>query len=205
MTSRGWIASLVVRWRRWVTGARSTWDATPPPFAIRLEQREVASGARLGIDWRQSCPRCKSICIRATDRCVTCCGRRHREIPAPGKAHAEWIARGAGRSRLVVAIGSAAALDLGARPENEKAGDYVKALLSGLERATVATFADVCDGDGARRRAGGGAPRWQKCHNRGKLPNVQSELDFANIVSRVQPGETLSDAERAALRTKRWS
>ena len=176
---------------------RQTWDATPPPFAIRLEQREVASGARLGIDVATKLP-ALYVDLYQSDGSV-----RHLLRPAPsgkpGKAHAEWIAGAPAGPRLVVAIGSAAALDLGARPENEKAGDYVKALLSGLERATVATFADVAM---VTVRAGepAVAPTVAKVPQP-RPANVRSER-CANIVSRVQLGETLTDADRAALRTE---
>ncbi len=59
---------------------------------------------------------------------------RHLLRPAvsgrAGKPHAEWVATPPTGQRLVAAIGSATPLDLGARPETERAADYLAVLAS---------------------------------------------------------------------------
>jgi hypothetical protein len=176
---------------------RQTWDAAPPPFAMRLEQREVASGARLGIDVATLLP-ALYVDLYQGDGSV-----RHLLRPSPsgkpGKPRAEWIAASPPGPRLVVAIGSAAPLDLGARPDSEKAADYVAALLSGLERAAGPTSADVAMVT-VRAAEPAVAPAVAKVPQP-RPTNVRSDR-CANIVSRAQLGETLSDADRAALRTE---
>jgi serine/threonine-protein kinase len=176
---------------------RQTWDAAPPSFAMRLDQREVANGARLGIDFATKLP-VLYVDLYPSDGSV-----RHLLRPSPSgkpaKAHAEWLAGGPAGPRLVVAIGSAVPLDLGARPDNEKAADYVAALMSGLERAAVPTSADV-----AMVTVRAGEPAVAPAVAKVPQPrptNVRSDR-CANIVSRAQMGETLSDADRAALRTE---
>jgi hypothetical protein len=180
---------------------RRTWDATPPPLAMRLDQREVASGARLGIDVATKLP-ALYVDLYQSDGSV-----RHLLRPSPsgkpGKAHAEWLAGAPAGPRLVVAIGSAAPLDLGARPDSETAAEYVAGLLSGLERAAVPTFADVAMVTvhaGEPAVAPGVVPGVAKVPQ-ARPTNVRSDR-CANIVSRAQLGETLSDADRAALRAE---
>jgi hypothetical protein len=205
----GRVAEDVVRVDRFACGPMAavdalvlrSWNATPPAFAIRLGQREVASGGRVGIDVASTLP-ALYVDLYQSDGSV-----RHLLRPGPSgkpvKPHAEWIAGGPAGPRLVVAIGSAAPLDLGARPDSEKAADYVAALRSGLERATGPTSADVAM---VTVRAGEpalppvGAPTVAKVPQ-ARPAGARSER-CANIVSRAQLGETLSDADRAALRTE---
>jgi len=172
---------------------RQTWDATPPTFAIRLDQREVASGVRLGIDVVTTLP-ALYVDLYQSDGSV-----RHLLRPAPSgkpsKSHVEWVAAPPPGPRLVVAIGSATPLDLGARPDAEKAADYLAALQTGLQRSAVASSADV-----AMVTVRAAEPAAAKVPQ-ARPTNVRSDR-CANIVSRAQLGEALSDAERAALRTE---
>ena len=177
---------------------RQTWDAAPPPLAIRLDQREVASGRRLGIDVATTLPTLY-VDLYQSDGSV-----RHLLRPAPsgeprsgkpGEPHAEWIAVPPPGPRLVVAIGSATPLDLGARPDTERAAEYLAILQTGLQRSAAASSADV-----AMVTVHAVEPGVVK----GAQPYRAKVLSgrCANIVSRAQLGETLSDAERATLRTE---
>lgn len=177
---------------------RQTWDAAPPPLAIRLDQREVASGRRLGIDVATTLPTLY-VDLYQSDGSV-----RHLLRPAPsgeprsgkpGEPHAEWIAVPPPGPRLVVAIGSATPLDLGARPDTERAAEYLAILQLGLQRSAAASSADV-----AMVTVHAVEPGVVK----GAQPYRAKVLSgrCANIVSRAQLGETLSDAERATLRTE---
>jgi hypothetical protein len=172
---------------------RQTWDAGPSTFAIRLDQREVASGARLGIDVATMLP-ALYIDLYQGDGLV-----HHLLHPSasgrPAAPHVEWIATLPPGPRLVVAIGAATPLDLGARPEAEKAVDYLALLQTELPRSATASSADIAvvtvrTPETAVRNAPKPHPA-----------NVRSER-CANIVSRVQMGETLTDAERTTLSTE---
>ena len=105
---------------------RRTWDGTPPELAVRLDQRIVASGARLAIDVPTALP-ALYVDIYQGDGSV-----RHLLRPAPSgtltRPIADWVATPPPGPRLVVAIGSATPLDLGTRPETERASDYLAAL-----------------------------------------------------------------------------
>jgi len=177
---------------------RQTWDGAAPPLTIRLDQREVASGGRLGIDVATTLP-ALYVDLYQSDGSV-----RHLLRPAPsgeprpgkpGEPHAEWIAAPPPGQRLVVAIGSATPLDLGARPDTERAGEYLAILRTGLQHSAAASSADVAMV--TVRAVEPGAVKGAQPYR----ANVLSGR-CANIVSRAQLGETLSDAERATLRTE---
>jgi predicted Ser/Thr protein kinase len=172
---------------------RQTWAATPTALAIRLEQREVASGARLGIDVVTTLPAIY-IDLYQSDGSV-----RHLLRPAQsgraGKPRAEWPATPPPGPRLVVAIGSAIPLDLGARPDIEKAADYLTVLQQRLRGDAVPPSADL-----AMVTVRAAEPAVAKVPQP-RPANLRSDR-CANIVSRAQLGETLSDAEIAALRTE---
>ena len=173
-----------------------TWDATPPTFAIRLDQREVASGTRLKIDVATTLP-ALYVDLFPSDGSV-----RHLLRPAKsgktGKLHVEWIAGSTPGPSLIVAIGSVTPLDLGARPDTERAAAYVAALQAGLQHSAVPTFADV-----AVVIVRPAEPTVVSTIAKTPQPrptNLRSDR-CTNIVSRAQLGETLTDAERAELRT----
>jgi hypothetical protein len=172
---------------------RQTWAATPTALAIRLEQREVARGARLGIDVVTTLPAIY-IDLYQSDGSV-----RHLLRPAQsgraGKPRAEWPATPPPGPRLVVAIGSAIPLDLGARPDIEKAADYLTVLQQRLRGDAVPPSADL-----AMVTVRAAEPAVAKVPQP-RPANLRSDR-CANIVSRAQLGETLSDAEIAALRTE---
>jgi hypothetical protein len=173
-----------------------TWDATPPTFAIRLDQREVASGTRLKIDVATTLP-ALYVDLFSSDGSV-----RHLLRPAKsgktGKLHVEWIAGSTPGPSLIVAIGSVTPLDLGARPDTERAAAYLEALQAGLQHSAVPTFADV-----AVVTVRPAEPTVVSTIAKTPQPrptNLRSDR-CTNIVSRAQLGETLTDAERAELRT----
>jgi hypothetical protein len=95
----------------------------------------------------------------------------------------------------VVAIGSAIPLDLGARPDIEKAADYLTVLQQRLRGDAVPPSADL-----AMVTVRAAEPAVAKVPQP-RPANLRSDR-CANIVSRAQLGETLSDAEIAALRTE---
>jgi serine/threonine protein kinase len=172
---------------------RRTWDGVPPALAVRLDQRIVASGARLGINVVTVLP-ALYVDLYQSDGSV-----RHLLRPAPSgtanRALADWVATPPPGTRLVVALGSATPLDLGTRPETERASDYLAALQLRLQRAAVPPAADlsivtVIAAEPAMAKA---PPR---------RPTSLKSDRCANIVSRAQLGETLSDGELAALRTE---
>jgi hypothetical protein len=172
---------------------RQTWHTSPSTFAVRLDQHEVASGARVAIDVATVQP-ALYIDLYQGDGSV-----RHLLRPTPsgraGKPHAEWIATPPPGPRLVVAIGSAVPLDLGGRPDTENAAEYLAILQRRLQADAVPRFADL-----AMLTVRAAEPAAAKVTQ----PRPQKLLSdrCANIVSRAQLGETLSDAEIVALRTE---
>jgi hypothetical protein len=168
-----------------------TKKSTPPTFAIQLDKRSIASGARLGINVTTTLP-ALYVDLYQGDGSV-----RHLSRPvvgAPRKSRAEWIAMPPAGQRLIVAIGAAAPLDLGARPETEPASGYLAALRSRLQGAGEPPVADLAmvTVDAAEPTAKLPPPQ---------LKRLQSDR-CENITARAQLGETLSDAELAALRTE---
>ena len=171
---------------------RENWNSTPTPLAIRLDQRTAVSGSRLAINVATALP-VVYVDLYQADGSV-----RHLLRPSAsgvaGKLPVEWIATPPSGARLVLAIGATRPLGLGSRPDTEKTADYLAALQPRLQ-GTAADLATVQVQVPVRAvepvakvvqpRQGG--VRSDKC---------------ANIVSRAQLGETLSDAEISALRTE---
>jgi serine/threonine protein kinase len=167
---------------------RETWNLTPPTLAIRLDQRNVVSGSRLAINVTTALP-VLYVDLYQADGLV-----RHLLRPSAtgvvSKLPVEWIATPPSGSRLVLAIGAARPLELGSRPETEKTADYLAALqprLQGVVADLAMVQVRVAEPVAKVLQPRPGGVRSDKC---------------ANIVSRAQLGETLSDAEIAALRTE---
>ena len=97
--------------------------------------------------------------------------------------------------RLIVAFGAATPLELGQRPEIEPAANYLDALRSRIDEAKPPLAADL-----AMVIVRAAEPAVVKLPQL-RPPPVRSQK-CANIVSRAQLGETLSDAELAVLRTE---
>jgi serine/threonine protein kinase len=174
---------------------RRTWDGAPPELAVRLDQRIVASGARLAINVLTALP-ALYVDIYQGDGSV-----RHVLRPAPSgtltRPIADWVATPPPGPRLVVALGSATPLDLGTRPETERASDYLAALQLRLQRAAVPPAADLAT---VTVTVVAAEPAVVKAPPR--RPTSLKSDRCANIVSRAQLGETLSDGELSALRTE---
>ena len=193
---------------------RQSWDSVPPAFVLRPAQREVASGAHLGIDVSTARP------ILYVDLFQSDGSVRHVARPprsgAASKPHADFVAGPGAGPALIVAIGSAVALDLGVRPEAERAVDYLAVLRSRLQAAVAPPFADVAMvtvlpaapivGKPLPAEPAVGKPRPNEQAIVKPSPQAHSQSlrsgRCANIISRAQLGETLSDDELAALRTE---
>jgi hypothetical protein len=115
-------------------------DISRPAFTIQVDSTQVAIGARLGIDVITALSN-DYVDIYQADGLV-----RHVLRPVPSEAatkpHVNWKAMSPVGPGLVVAIGSATPLDLGARAETEKAADYLAILQARLESAAVPPAAD---------------------------------------------------------------
>ena len=174
------------------TRIRETWNVTPPTLAIRLDQRTVMSGSQIAINVATALP-VVYVDLYQADGSV-----RHLLRPSAsgiaGKLPVEWIATPPSGSRLVLAIGATRPLDLGGRPETEKTADYLAALQPRLQGAAadLAMVQVQVPVRAAEPVAKVVQPR----------PSGVRSDKCANIVSRAQLGETLSDAELAALRTE---
>ena len=159
---------------------RRTWDGATPSLIIHPEQAAVTSGARARISVATALPAIY-LDLYQVDGSV-------RHLLRGGGRSAEWTATPPGGPRMLVAIGAIAPLDLGQRPETERASTYLDVLRSVLPKAAAADLAMVIERPpepvAVRPQS---HPRSEKC---------------ANIVSRAQLGETLTDAELAALRTE---
>jgi predicted Ser/Thr protein kinase len=159
---------------------RRTWDGTTPSLIIHPEQAAVASGAHARISVATAL-RAIYVDLYQAD------GSVHHLLRGSGRS-AEWIATPPGGPRMLVAIGAIAPLDLGHRPETERASTYLDVLRPLLPKAVAADLAMVIERPpepvAVRPQS---HPLSEKC---------------ANIVSRAQLGETLTDAELAALRTE---
>ena len=173
----------------------ATWERTPPTFAVRPDQAECGERvARLRHRRRHDAARAStSISTSLTERCVICCGRRRRAQRPTGRwsgpprrrPAADWSWRSARRTPL----------DLWPRPDTEPEADYLDALRPLLDGAAAPVAADLamvtCVPPNRRLRK-----------RRKPRPAHARPEKCANIVSRAQLGETLSDAELAALRTE---
>jgi predicted Ser/Thr protein kinase len=171
---------------------RHTWDSTQPTFAMRLDHHDVASGARLGIEIATMLP-ALYVDLYQVDGSV-----RHLARPTPSgasKPHVQWVAALPPGQRLIVAIGSAIPLDLGTRPDTEAAADYLAALQPLLQHATAPSAADLA------MVTVHPAPPAISTVRQPRTQILRSDRCI-NIINRAQLGETLSDAELAALRTE---
>jgi hypothetical protein len=193
---------------------RQSWDAVPPAFALRPAASEVASGSRLGLDVTTTSP-AFYIDVFQNDGSVRHVARPPRS-GAAAVPHAEFTAGPGAGPALVVAIGSAVALDLGVRPEVEKAAAYLAVLGPRLQSASSAPSADVAivtvrPAEAVAAKPGPAGLSGAKVHTGDqivvKTPEIKRPAALRssrcmNIINRVQLGETLSDEERAALRTE---
>jgi predicted Ser/Thr protein kinase len=172
---------------------RETWNGVPPVLAVRLNQPNVASGARLAIGVTTTLG-ALYLDLFDGDGSV-----RHLLRPgqsgATGRRTVEWTAASPPGARLIVAFGAATPLELGQRPEIEPAANYLDALRSRIDEAKPPLAADV-----AMVIVRAAEPAVVKLPQL-RPPPVRSQK-CANIVSRAQLGETLSDAELAVLRTE---
>jgi serine/threonine protein kinase len=172
---------------------RGTWQGTPPALVLRLDQPNVSIGARLGISVTSAIP-VLYVDLYQADGMV-----RHLLRPSePGAADrrtVDWVATSPPGTRLIVAIGADAPLDLGQRPEAERDADYLSVLRPHLQDATRPLAADLAMV--IVRAAEPPPPRPPQP----RQPTVRP-AKCANILSRAQLGETLSDAELTALRTE---
>ena len=172
---------------------RETWNGVPPVLAVRLNQPNVASGARLAIGVTTTLG-ALYLDLFDGDGSV-----RHLLRPgqsgATGRRTVEWTAASPPGARLIVAFGAATPLELGQRPGIEPAANYLDALRSRIDEAKPPLAADV-----AMVIVRAAEPAVVKLPQL-RPPPVRSQK-CANIVSRAQLGETLSDAELAVLRTE---
>jgi serine/threonine protein kinase len=172
---------------------RTTWDSAPPALAIKLDQRNVATGAHVEFAVTTALP-ALYIDLYQSDGSV-----HHLLHPtqsgAGNRKRVEWTAGPPIGPRLIVAIAAAAPLDFAARPDTERSSDYLAVLQPSLERAPTPVAADL-----GILMVHAAEPTTAKAPQP-RPTNLRSEK-CANIVSRVQLGEALSDAEAAALRTE---
>ena len=194
----GRVSDDVTRVDRWAcpvltaiaSAVRGTWDTEPQVLALRLDQPNVTVGARLGISVATALP-ALYVDLYQADGSV-----RHlfRSAGAAGR-RVEWIATPPQGARLLVALGAAAPLDLGARPDLERATDYLDALRPRIGKGPTRLAADL-----AMVMVGPAEPVVAREPQLRPAPVRPAKC--ANILSRAQLGETLSDAELAALRTE---
>jgi serine/threonine protein kinase len=159
---------------------RRTWDGTTPSLIIHVEPASVASGARVRTSVATAL-RAIYVDLYQADGSV-----RHL-LRGSGRS-AEWTATPSGGPRMLVAIGAIAPLELGQRPETERASTYLELLRPLLPKAAAADLAMVIE-----RPPEPAAVR---------TPSHPQSEKCANIVSRAQLGETLTNAELAVLRTE---
>jgi hypothetical protein len=164
---------------------RRTWDGATPALGIHIEQPTVASGARVRINIATTMPLIY-IDLYQADGSVRHLAR------GTNRRSVDWIATPPGGRRMIAAIGAATPLKLGQRPETERASDYLDALHLLLSTAAAADLAIVIERPPETVVAKPPLPR----------PTSARSEKCANIVSRAQLGETLSDAELAVLRTE---
>ncbi len=209
--------------------AARSWDGMPAVFAIRPGRFEIASGARLAMEIVPSRPFLYVDLYRA-DGSVRHLARPSAGDAVPGNTATVTRVEGMPGPEpgpgLVVAIGGVAPLALGERPETETASVYLEILESRLREAQtppLIAMAAVLVRPGMVRpemvRPGmiqpgvaivkprppeQATPRPRPVEPAvAKAPSPALRTGrCANIISRVQMGETLSDGERAALRTE---
>ena len=183
-TSRGSIA--LPAGRMAAVGTPGPTDLGCFAAAVRHSARSARGGKR-----RAARDRCRHGAARTVRRSLP--KRRigaSRAAPGPigrtkvgqTRPHAEWIAAPPPGPRLVVAIGSATPLDLGARPDTERAAEYLAVLQTGLQRAAACNVRRRCNGDGARRRTGESRAGWRKCRRRGRRTCGRIDVPISSAV-----------------------
>jgi hypothetical protein len=163
----------------------------PSELALQFEQGGVPVGGRLGVGITTTRP-AVYLDLYQPDGSV-----RHLLRPAastPGRKSVDWTATPPAGQRLLVAMAAERPLALGSRPEIERSSDYLETL-----RAQLADGGSDLLGDLAMVIVRPAEPVAAKPPVRQN--NVHSER-CANIISRAQMGETLSNAELAALRSE---
>ena len=168
-------------------------DAAPPQLSIRLEQPTVTAGSRTVINVAGGLP-AVYLDVYQPDGMV-----RHLLQPSqsgsPGRTSADWYPAPPPGTRVIVAMGAMAPLDLGTRPAVEREAVWLDVLRSRLADTSSRVIADLAMV--IVRPAEPPAVKPPPVR-----PAGPSSAKCANIVSRAQLGETLSDAELTALRTE---
>jgi serine/threonine protein kinase len=164
--------------------ARQGWANKPIAPVINLDRQSLAEGSVLRVNIDSQSP-VLLVDLFQTDGTV-----RHLRT---SHEHAQWTATGPPGSRLLTAIASASPLYAGNRPEVEKIRDYLALLRPHLTSPDPSIAANL-----AIVTVSPASPAVMKTPQR----PARSSARCANIVSRAQLGETLSDAELAALRTE---
>ena len=168
-------------------------EGKAPPMTVRPDQPSIAIGARLGIGVTSALP-VLYIDLYQPDGTV-----RHLLRPpragATARRSVDWTATPPSGGRLVVAMAAAAPLDLEPRPDAEAAAHYLDLLRPLLANAAAPVTADLAT---VTVRA---AEPTALAKPPPRLVGTRPEK-CANITSRAQLGETLSDAELAALRSE---
>jgi hypothetical protein len=160
----------------------------PERIALGLHPAEAKSGTTVRLDYVTALP-VVALDVYRPDGAVEHIAQPARSQGAGGGS-LDWTARLAAGRYLVAAVASDSALLSRARSEREPAATYLSALRGGHAAAAVA-FAVLTVEPAEPKAAKPAAPHL----------NPRSER-CANILSRVQLGEILSDAERTALRTE---
>jgi predicted Ser/Thr protein kinase len=172
---------------------RGTWNGVPPVLAVRIDQPNVAAGGRIAIGVTTTLA-ALYLDLYDGDGSV-----RHLLRPGPsgatGRKSVEWTASSPPGARLIAAFGAATPLELGQRPEIEPAANYLDALRARIDEAKAPLAADL-----AMVIVRAAEPAVVRVPQLRPAP-VRSPK-CANIVSRAQLGETLSDAELAVLQTE---
>jgi hypothetical protein len=191
---------------------RQSWTSSPRTFTIRTDRRDPLSGTRFKIVADTTLPMLY-VDFYQSDGSVL-----HLVRPALGalsNPHSASVIAPAPGSGLLVAIGSAKPLDAAARQETASAADYLAVLRPLLDSSTMPLAADI-----AVLTVRPPEPEVPKVQRIDPVIGRPKQVDSAtakiplshtpalhssrcsNIVSRVQLGETLSDAELTALRTE---
>jgi protein kinase-like protein len=157
---------------------------TPITPTIRLNSQRVAEGNVLRVDIEAPAP-VLLLDLYQNDGTV-----RHLRT---SNRRAEWIAKGPPGPRVLVAIASAEPLFAGTRPEIENSRDYLAVLRPRLDSTGSSVMANL-----AIVTVYPAPPAVMRAPQR----PAASSARCANIVSRAQLGETLTDEELAALRTE---
>jgi serine/threonine protein kinase len=170
---------------------RATWGTEPPMLTMRVDPSSPASGTPVGVTLSSALP-ALYVDLFQPDGTV-------RHLLRPGQAERRsvaWTAVPPPGERLLATFGAAAPLDLGTRPETERITDYLDALRPRIGDGGTRIAADL-----ALVTVRAAEPVAAKPPPLRPPPPAHTER-CANILNRAQLGETLSDAELAALRTE---